>query len=653
MSVTIDPQATFLVEAQDLLEQLEQSLLDMHANPDKAELVDTAFRAIHTLKGSGAMFGFDTLAAFAHHIENAFDLVRKGERQLSAELVETALSAKDHIRMLIEEPDQAKATVATAILHDVESWISQSTMPQKQESQDPAINHWKIHLQFPSNAICTGNNPILLIEELCALGEAQITAQIDTLPLLAELDPSLCLLAWDIVLKTTAPRSAIDDVFMFLLDDMKLEINDFNTPALGAKPQTAVAGEKEIPQAAPQAANDGRKTDPNAATVRVPAQRLDELMDQVGELVIVQARLHQLADQSEGSQLRAIAEDMERLILNLRDTTMSIRLLPIVQLFGRFRRLAHDLSAELGKQVTFQTSGEETEVDKTIIDRLADPLVHLVRNAIDHGLEGTEERILSGKNPVGTLHLSAKHVGDRIIIRIQDDGRGLNRTRIRARAEENGLIAPNAELSDAELLLLIFQPGFSTAATITNVSGRGVGMDVVKRSIEALRGNIQLHSPPGEGTTVTISLPLTLAIIDGLLVRIGTGRYVIPLSTVEECVELSPAEAARTNGCNFLNVRGELVPFLRLREFFGIQAASEPFPKVVIVSSADQRIGLVVDQVLGDHQTVIKSLSKLHANVQTFSGATILGDGTVALILEVDQLVQSGQMHEHRLQAAG
>jgi len=324
---------------------------------------------------------------------------------------------------------------------------------------------------------------------------------------------------------------------------------------------------------------------------------------------------------------------------------------PIGSLFGRFRRLVHDLSRELGKGVEFETTGEETELDKTVVEKLADPLVHIIRNSVDHGLEATADRRAAGKAEGGTVRLSAVHSGAEVAIAISDDGKGLDPVRIRAKAEEAGLIAPDEKLTDAQLYQLIFRPGFSTAREVTSISGRGVGMDVVKRTIESLRGSIDIMSKVGEGTTVTLRLPLTLAIIEGMLVRVGASRYSIPLSAVEECVELPASAEAASGGRSFLNIRGGLVPFLRLRELFGVKTPLEPYQKVVIVSAGEQRVGLVVDQIIGNNQTVIKSLSKLHAKLQTFSGATILGDGTVALILDVVHLVNFGQAYEQRLRS--
>ena len=395
-----------------------------------------------------------------------------------------------------------------------------------------------------------------------------------------------------------------------------------------------------------------RETAKSSASIRVPADRLDELMDRVGELVITQSRLKQIAASSSDQHVKAVAEEIERLALELRDTTMGIRMVPIGSLFGRFRRVVHDLSRDLGKQVELVMEGEETELDKTVIEQLNDPLVHLIRNAIDHGIEAPADRIASGKAPAGQITLSARHAGTEVHITIIDDGRGLNRERIRARAIERGLISADSPVSDAELFQVVFLPGFSTVSEVTNLSGRGVGMDVVKRTIEALRGKIELSSMPNRGSKVTLRLPLTLAIIDGLLVRVGDARYVLPLAAVEECVELPADDDSHSRGCSFLNIRGELVPFLRLRELFAAKAPPDRYQKVVVVAAGDLKAGLVVDQVIGNHQTVIKSLSKLHAGIEMFSGATILGDGAVALILDISHLVQFGQRTEEQLRTA-
>ena len=374
-------------------------------------------------------------------------------------------------------------------------------------------------------------------------------------------------------------------------------------------------------------------------------------MDRVGELVIAQSRLSQISGASANLDLRAVSEEMERLSSEMRATMMVLRMVPAGALFDRFRRLIHDLQRDTAKQVELVTEGESTEMDKTVIERLADPLVHLVRNAVDHGLETPEERRAAGKPAIGRVTLSARQSGGEVIITITDDGRGVDRDRVRAKAEAVGLIAPDATPTDDELLRLIFEPGFSTATAVTSLSGRGVGMDVVKKTIESLRGAIDISSRTGEGSKVALRIPLTLAIIDGLLVRVGAGRYVIPLPAVEECIELSAEDDLRSRGRSLLPLRGSLVPFIRLREIFGSNTRPDPFQKVVVVSTGAERVGLVVDQIIGDHQTVIKSMSKLHDDVATFSGATILGDGGVALILDIANLVSAGQQQEALLRA--
>ncbi|HYD68927.1 chemotaxis protein CheA [Azospirillum sp.] len=648
-----DPADTFRQEAQDLLEQLEQALLDLEQTPDDRALIDSAFRALHTIKGSGAMFGFEAVAAFTHHFETAFDRVRRGEVPPTGALIAVALASKDHIRSLIDSPAEADGVRGAAILSDLQAITDAPAAvpeaPAVAAPPDGVPATWRIRFRLAKDAMALGTNPLLLLDELRDLGPCTATALTDGVPALEEMEPDACYLGWEVTLTTARPRAAIEEVFLFVIDDMELAIE--RVDGAPASPVAAAPATPEPREEEPATREPAREAARGAAVIRVQAERLDELMDRVGELVIAQARLTQLAAGSGDANIKAIAEEVERLASELRDTSMGIRMVPIGSLFGRFRRLVHDLSRDLGKAVELVTGGEETELDKTVVERLADPVVHLIRNAVDHGLETPEGRAAAGKPPAGRVRLTARHAGAEVQIIIADDGRGLDRERIRARAEEQGLLAPGAKLADADLFQFLFHPGFSTAREITAVSGRGVGMDVVKRTIESLRGAIDVTTTAGQGTEVTLRLPLTLAIIDGLMVRVGDGRYVIPLSAVEECVELSAADDARSKGRSFLNIRGELVPFLRLRELFNAATPPALYQKVVIVSSGDMRVGLVVDQIIGSHQTVIKSLSKLHADVETFSGATILGDGTVALILDVLHLVEFGQAREERLKA--
>ena len=538
------------------------------------------------------------------------------------------------------------------------------------EPGGPAQRRFILKIRFAPDVIVNGTNPLALLDELRGLGECTVRADLDRIPDLADLDPTQCHVGWTVELAGAVTPAAIEDVFLFVRDEMDLEIEEqaaapaplpaepvpaqqpahaaparaapvpaaSGPDASGSAAQPAVAAHPAKPAARTEASSRG---DERAnATVRVQAERLDRLMDRVGELVIAQARLTQLSTLRRDPQIQAIAEEIERLAAGLRDSAMGMRMVPIGSLFGRFRRLVHDLSRDLGKPVQLVTSGEETELDKTVIERLADPLVHLIRNAIDHGIEMPGQRLEKGKSEAGTIRLDARHVGAEVHVTISDDGRGVDLARVRAKGEEQGLVPAGATPSESEILQLMFHPGFSTAREVSALSGRGVGMDVVKQTIEGLRGKIDVANRPGNGASFTLRLPLTLAIIEGLLVRVADSRYIIPLSTVEECVELSEADEQRSSSRSFLNIRGELVPFVRLRELFGADPAREPHPKVVIVSNGDSRVGFVVDQIIGNHHAVIKSLSRLHRDVQSFSGVTILGDGLPALIIDAARLVR-------------
>ncbi len=671
-----DPTETFRQEARELLEQLEAGLLDLEQDPSNNDLINSTFRALHTIKGSGAMFGFTAVAEFVHEFETAFDRVRKGQSQANAALIQVALDAKDHIHRLIENPDTPIEGGDEILAHlrvIVEGGSVDPVPAIKAEpiAAPPAptdVNRsWRLVFYLPSDALAYGTSPLLLLEELAQIGPVEVTALTDRVPDLDSYDPEIPYIGWQVDIEADDPAGAVDDVFMFLRDNMELSLTPLEMPVEATAPQPEVAAPAATPQPVatepvitaaelssqsptPRARAADKPEAAAATSLRVPAERLDELMDRVGELVIAQARLSQIAAQSADSSLKTIAEELERLSSGLRDTTMGIRMVPIGSLFGRFRRLIHDLSSELGKPIEFVTAGEDTELDKTMIERLADPLVHLIRNSVDHGLESAEKRLAAGKSTKGTVRLSAVYSGAEVAISVTDDGAGLNHERIRAKAEENGLITSDTKLTEQELNHLIFAPGFSTAKEVTSLSGRGVGMDVVKRTIDGLRGTIDVTTTPGQGTTMTLRLPLTLAIIDGMLVRVGNGRYTIPLAAVEECVELPDGIEAHAKGRNFLDIRGSLVPYLRLREVFGTTTPTELHQKVVIVSSGEGRVGLVVDQIIGNNQTVIKQLSKLHSSIKSFSGATILGDGTVALILDTAHLVSAGQFYVERNQ---
>lgn len=643
------PTETFLQEASELLSTLEETLLELDENPSSAGHIDATFRALHTLKGSGNMFGFQALGEFIHHFEDCFDRIRTGTAATTPELVAVALASRDHISALLALGPDVDATPELAeasrtLLMRLTKATQASAPEAPAETQNNAVDsntltQWKIRFRPEPGSLGRGLRPDLLLAEIEAFGETSIALDSDHVPSLEEYDPAECYISWEIDLISRVGRTAIEDVFLFQMDaDLSIEETLPHTTVEDGATETqedANIGEltKDAPPAAPtQAAS--------ADSVRVQASRLDDLMDQLGELVIAQARLKSVSDELEDQRLSGTVEEIDGLVTGLRDTTLSIRMLPISMVFGKFRRLVRDLSSELDKSVSLITEGGETEVDKNIIDALTDPLVHMVRNSIDHGIETAETRIAAGKTEQATVSLAARQAGGEVLIIVSDDGGGLDTNAIRARAIERGLITGEQSLSDNELHQLIFEPGFSTAQNVSSISGRGVGMDAVRGVINELRGSIDVHSVPGKGTEVTLRLPLTLAIIDGLKVRIDGDHFVVPLSSVEECVDLPDTESQRHNGRRLLQIRENWVPYVELDKLFGFDSSQSKGRRVVVVSTDGRRIGFVVDDVVGQLQTVIKPLSRFHRFVEGLAGATILGDGSVALILDANAIVR-------------
>ncbi len=653
----------FREEAYELLSELESSLLELEENPEDQDLVGQVFRAMHTIKGSGSMFGFDDISAFTHDVETVFDLVRDQKIPVTNNLVNLSLSARDQILAMLDAGtgqgtvDEVQTRRLTeqfrALIPGQES--DAATMEEEPQTKPDGKQECSYRIWFKPCAeiFLSGTNPVALLNELRDLGSCHIRGVMDDLPELEGLNPELCYSSWEIKLTTDRGRGEIEDVFIFVEDESEIHIDLLDAheaaPAAPAAKDTA-----PLPLQSEQPQSPGRskapaenKSSANAeASIRVPASKLDSMVDLVGELVTIQSRLSQTAAGREDAELMSIAEEVERLTGELRDNILNIRMLPIGSTFSKFKRLVRDLSQELGKNIELKTSGADTELDKTVIEKLNDPLIHLIRNSLDHGIETPEERKAAGKSEVATVHLAAIHSGDSVIIEINDDGRGINIDAIRSKAIEKGLIAQSDELSDKELFQLLFAPGFSTAKTISSVSGRGVGMDVVKRAIEALRGSIEISSSRGEGTRVSIRIPLTLAIIESLLVGIGNSKYVLPLNLVEECIELSREDVERSHGRSLAKVRGHLVPYIPLREHFDTEGTRPDIEQIVIANINGSQVGFVVDHVVGEHQTVIKSLGPIYRDAQGVSGATILGDGTVALILDVSELMKGAMRDE-------
>jgi two-component system chemotaxis sensor kinase CheA len=690
----------FIEEANELLAELESSLLALERTPEDPDLIGRIFRAMHTIKGSGAMFGFDAVARFTHDIESAYDLVRNGKIPVTKSLIDLTLKACDEIRRMLEpsrEAGEEDAGGGQDILSGFRDLIAgndprkNAAPPKWSEScSEPAGNadcaSYRIQFRPKPEIFSSGTNPLLLLDELRAFGQCTVIAQTDDLPKLEEMDPGLCYTYWDIILTTDVGENAIRDVFIFVEDSCHLTITVIDSEetdeaeykkvgeilvergdltredvkqVLGRQKRigellvdAGVVGPSKVESALAEqehirAQRRAKQAKESVASIRVPADRLDHLVNLVGELVTIQSRLSQTAATLQDGALVQIAEEVDRLISALRDKTMGIRMLPIGATFSRFKRLVRDLTEELGKEIILTTEGEETELDKTVIEKLADPLTHIIRNSIDHGIESPEARTARGKPRQGEIHMSAFHSGACVVIQIRDDGAGIDKEAVRKKAIEKGIISQDSVLQDRDLLSLIFAPGFSTAKTVSSVSGRGVGMDVVKRNVEALQGTIEIESKEGEGTRISLKLPLTLAIIDGLLVKVHDSYYVVPLASVEECVELTAEDIARAHGSNLIPIRNEIVPYISLRQRFRVGGDRPSIEQIVTSRINGSKMGLLVDQVIGQHQTVIKSLGKAYRNSKEISGATILGDGTLALILELTHLVQERESAIH------
>ncbi|MBO9465309.1 chemotaxis protein CheA [Tropicibacter sp. R15_0] len=640
--------AAFIQEAHEILSELEDQILGLEGQPDQAT-IDAIFRGLHTVKGSGSMFGYTQLAAFTHHFENAFEQVRSGTLPINRDLIDLSLAARDRMEEFLELGGDGadaeallKSPETVALIDKIKAMTGSGGANPSHSARVSTVEPGQMQtfgIRFSplKDALRNGMRPDLLMTELEELGQVEIQFTANELPDLKILDPSDSWITWSAKLTTDQGLAAVQDVFIFA-DDADLDIWEVGeTDEVAASPGTAV--EK------PEAVEKQEKPQPagKQESIRIASSKLDGMMDSIGELVIAQARLDAVSEDISNPALHAVVEEVERLVLSLRDVTLAIRMLPIENVFGKFRRVVRDLSSELGKDVRLITSGGETEVDKNVIDRLGDPLVHMIRNSIDHGIETAESRKQAGKPAQGTVSLSARQEGGEILILIEDNGGGLNRDKIRERAIKNGLIAEDADLSERELYALIFEPGFSTAETVSSVSGRGVGMDAVRTTIDGLGGNIDVESALGQGTRITLRLPVTMAIIDGLRVRLGQSVFVIPLSSVEECVEMDEDETKRTSGRSVLQIREQVVPYLTLDTLFNMPKSGETNRRVVVVRVDGQRIGLVVDDILGQGQTVVKSLSPYHRELPGLGGATILSDGRVALIMDVATLVRWAQ----------
>ncbi|MFC3656675.1 chemotaxis protein CheA [Xanthomonas hyacinthi] len=666
---------TFIAESHDLLEDMERNLLEAERGEAGPDAVNAIFRAAHTIKGSGGLFDLAQLVGFTHVVESVLDLVREHAVALDSELIQLMLACCDHIRALVEAAAGAEADEAVLaadgapLLARLHTYLHPTAAPAAAAAAaavvaDPAqTGYWRISLQLCSDALRFGNSPLHLIRCLRSLGTLEaVRTDHERVPALPELDPEACYLGFDILLRSNAQQAAIEDIFEFVRDDCDLQVvavdphgdaanlelpllvaeagshahaddfAGFDSPAPAAAPAPAAPAKATTAPAAAAAAAAARAQD--GGSIRVDADKLDRMIDLVGELIIAVASTGANAQRTGDAQLLESTSILAGLVEDVRESALQLRMVKIGGTFSRFHRVVHDVARELGKDIVLVVNGEDTELDKSVVEKIADPLTHLVRNAMDHGIEPAELRQARGKPVRGTVRLNAFHDSGSVVIQISDDGGGLNRERILAKALERGLIEPGRSLSDREVFALIFEPGFSTAETVTNLSGRGVGMDVVKRNITALRGSVDIGSQQDVGTTISVRLPLTLAIINGFQVGVGKSVFVVPLDVVEECVEFAPNYQS-----DYIDLRGGVLPYVRLRALFGIAGAPPARESIVVIRQGAQRFGLVVDTLLGEWQTVIKPLAKVFAGVKGISGSSILGSGGVALILDVPSLL--------------
>jgi len=705
----------FQVEAEELLEEMEEALLHLENEPDDMDSVNAVFRAAHTIKGTAGVFGFDDVVSFTHVAESMLDMIRDEEIVINDEIIAVLLKSGDHMADLVNhvvETDDAMPaellSTSDELINKLEQFMGKGEKQKTGQSieikDDDSVkinrdqgadvvstDNWHISLRFGPEVLKSGMDPQSFLRYLQRIGTiVSVTTLVDKIPSLEEIDPEDCYLGFEISLASDESKESIESVFDFVRDDCQIRILPPNSliseyidliqnlpeedcllgeilvktkvltdkelknaldvqqvitdsgsdQPLGEMLVDAGVVDKDVVSAAVEKQQAVRSKKSNQSrSVRVDSVKLDALINLVGELVIANSSSFLLAERSENPELMEANSITARLVEEIRDSALRLRMVQIGDTFNRFQRVVRDVSRDLGKDIELTIVGAETELDKSVVEKIGDPLMHLVRNSMDHGIESPEERQNKSKSATGNLKLCAYHDSGSIVIEVIDDGKGLDKDKLIKKAVEKGIIKENQVLTEQEAFRLIFEAGFSTAAEVTNLSGRGVGMDVVRRNIESLRGTIDVESEIGVGTTIRIRLPLTLAIIDGFLVGVEEASYVIPLDMVIECVELSEEDRMSSLDRNYINLRGEVLPFIRLREMFQHTGESVSRENIVVVQYAGKKAGIVVDELMGEFQTVIKPLGKIFSQLSGISGSTILGSGEVAVILDVSALV--------------
>lgn len=691
----------YIEEANELLTKLESCLLELTENSNQKVQIEEIFRIMHTLKGNSSMFGLDKVAQFIHNLESLYDNIRSGKQQLSKQIIDITFKSLDHIKNIINDPKlnleknlENNRQYTKTILWLIVSEKKENKPPPPHESvnDESGFNTSTYYILFYPKAqfFKNGANPLLTINELSELGKIKVIPGFKKIEDFETYDPTNCFAFWEIILATKIAIEKIKEVFLFIettahISIERLSENDllqqntisdyFNTlPVYNEEPvglnqimhfvsknnfldagiiTESAANQLAKPKQNPEINAELQqlvKKEKNLSSVRVSSDKLDDLMSIVSELVTTQASLTLYVENSKNSELEIITENVTKLSRRLRDVALGMTLIPIKHLMNRFQRLVRELSIDLNKEVELIIEGDETELDKNIIETLSDPIMHIIRNAMDHGIENAQERASKGKDPKGKIVFKAYYSGTNVHIKITDDGKGLNPDLIRNSAIKKGLIHEADVLSEKEIFELILQPGFSTASAVTDLSGRGVGMDVVKRNISNIRGEIEIASKLHKETSITIILPLTLSIIDGLLVKIEEESYIVPLSVVDKCYEVD-AELLKNNFNKLLILEGIQIPFLNLREKFKLLSPLPDISQIIVVNNGDKKIGITVDSIVGEYQAVLKPLGKYYKNQDYISGATILGDGTVALVFDTNKIINQFSMALHEVNA--
>ncbi|MFT7243741.1 MAG: two-component system chemotaxis sensor kinase CheA [Candidatus Azotimanducaceae bacterium] len=659
----------FFEESFEGLDIMEAGLLDIDPAAIDDETINSIFRAAHSIKGGSATFGFSSVAEFTHVLETLLDEVRDGSRSITRDEVDLFLQSVDCLRALLtglQTETAVDSTQAETLIAQFEAILGTSSGTPPQEDVAEVVSAsvgWRIHFNPEAQIMATGNEPLRMFWLLAELGDLTIETDISQLPSFGGMNVETCYVSWVLDLKGEGiEKSQIEEIFEWVVDDAEITIDPLALTTTSEDPQgveeqstgmpvdgSLSANHVAKPAAAAKTAAQPAKSE--SGSIRVDIDKIDTMINMVGELVITQSMLGQIGSEFSPDKLTKLQEglqDLERNVQVLHESVMQVRMLPISFTFNRFPRMVRDLSNQLNKKIDLVVKGETTELDKTVMEKIGDPLVHLLRNSLDHGIEIPADRVAAGKPETGLITLTASHQGGNVVIEISDDGQGLPKEKIKAKAVKNGLVDPNDTLSDEQIQDLIFQPGFSTADQVSDVSGRGVGMDVVRKNIQALGGTVAVKSEEGVGSTFTINLPLTLAILEGQLVRVGKEIYVFPLVSILESLSVDKSQINTVGGsCDLIRLRDDYIPIIPLYEAFGIEPDSLESEKslVVVVESEGVKVGLMVDELQAQQQVVIKSLESNYRSVQGISGATILGDGTVSLILDIPGVVRIAEQY--------